>query len=97
LFVHTAIFTNLTRDHLDFHSTMERYFEAKCQMFAPVAVAPPPAAVINRDDEWGRRIPIAAGTQIYWYGLRPMPSIGRRTSATIFRVCGLRCARLVAR
>jgi len=41
-------------------------------MFAPVAVAPPPAAVINRDDEWGRRIPIAAGTQIYWYACGPM-------------------------
>ena len=71
LYVHTAIFTNLTRDHLDFHGTMENYFEAKCRMFAPVGVAAPRAAVINHDDEWGRRIPVADGTQVYWYGLQP--------------------------
>ena len=63
--VHTAIFTNLTRDHLDFHGTMENYFEAKCRMF----VAGPQAAVINHDDSWGRRIPV--GSQVYWYGLQP--------------------------
>ena len=63
--VHTAIFTNLTRDHLDFHGTMENYFEAKCHMF----VAGPQAAVINHDDSWGRRIPV--GSQVYWYGLHP--------------------------
>ena len=32
---------------------------------------PPRAAVINRDDEWGRRVPIAPGTQVYWFGLQP--------------------------
>ena len=66
LAVHTAIFTNLTRDHLDFHGTMESYFEAKCRMF----VAGPRAAVINHDDEWGLRIPVPEGTQVYWYGLQ---------------------------
>ena len=70
LCVHTAIFTNLTRDHLDFHSTMEAYFEAKCQMFTPAGVAAPRFAAINHDDEWGRRIPIVEGTQVYWYGLQ---------------------------
>ena len=65
LHVHTAIFTNLTRDHLDFHGTMDAYFEAKCRMF----VAGPRAAVINHDDEWGRRIPVTPGTPVYWYGL----------------------------
>ena len=67
LAVHTAIFTNLTRDHLDFHGTMESYFEAKCRMFA----AGPRAAVINHDDEWGRRISVPEGTQVFWYGLQP--------------------------
>jgi UDP-N-acetylmuramoyl-L-alanyl-D-glutamate--2,6-diaminopimelate ligase len=47
------VFTNLTRDHLDFHGTMERYFEAKRRLF--VAEEPPPAAV-NVDDAYGRRL-----------------------------------------
>ena len=46
-------FTNLTQDHLDFHGTMEHYFEAKRRLF--VGAAPPPAAV-NIDDPWGRRL-----------------------------------------
>jgi len=48
---HTAVFTNLTRDHLDFHGTMEAYFQAKRLLFAE-----PNVAVINTDDEYGRRI-----------------------------------------
>jgi UDP-N-acetylmuramoyl-L-alanyl-D-glutamate--2,6-diaminopimelate ligase len=44
------VFTNLSQDHLDFHGTMERYFEAKRRLFAGV-----PAAV-NVGDEWGRRL-----------------------------------------
>ena len=44
-------FTNLGQDHLDFHGTMERYFEAKRRLFD----AGPPAAV-NVGDEWGRRL-----------------------------------------
>jgi UDP-N-acetylmuramoyl-L-alanyl-D-glutamate--2,6-diaminopimelate ligase len=46
------VFTNLTQDHLDFHGTMERYFEAKRRLFL---VAHPPAA-INVGDEWGRKL-----------------------------------------
>ena len=46
------VFTNLTQDHLDFHGTMERYFEAKRRLFAQ---ATPPAAV-NVGDEYGRRL-----------------------------------------
>lgn len=63
---HTAVFTNLSRDHLDFHKTMEAYFEAKRMLFVPEA-NPAPAAVINRDDEWGRRIDAPGRT--LWYGL----------------------------
>src|ERR671938_633522 len=47
------VFTNLTPDHLDFHGTMERYFEAKRRLF--VGDDPPPAA-INLDDPWGRKL-----------------------------------------
>ncbi len=47
-----AIFTNLTRDHFDFHESMEDYFQAKRRLFA----AGPEVAVINVDDEHGRRL-----------------------------------------
>src|ERR671937_1814575 len=46
------VFTNLSQDHLDFHGTMERYFEAKRRLFLD---GNPPAA-INVGDPWGRRL-----------------------------------------
>jgi UDP-N-acetylmuramoyl-L-alanyl-D-glutamate--2,6-diaminopimelate ligase len=51
---HTAVFTNLTRDHLDFHGDMERYFAAKQLLFAPEGA--PQWSVINYDDPYGREI-----------------------------------------
>jgi UDP-N-acetylmuramoyl-L-alanyl-D-glutamate--2,6-diaminopimelate ligase len=66
---HTAIFTNLTRDHLDFHPTMEDYFAAKCELFRGQQAPPPRYAVLNADDEWAHRIPVAAETQTIWYGI----------------------------
>ena len=48
-----AVFTNLTRDHLDYHHTLEEYFEAKQMLFAGVGTEPPRAAVINLDDPHG--------------------------------------------
>jgi len=48
-----AIFTNLSRDHLDYHSTMEEYFEAKALLFSG-HLAPDGIAVVNVDDPWGR-------------------------------------------
>jgi UDP-N-acetylmuramoyl-L-alanyl-D-glutamate--2,6-diaminopimelate ligase len=48
----TAVFTNLSQDHLDFHSDMEDYFAAKRMLFA----AEPGAAVVNVDDPYGRRL-----------------------------------------
>jgi UDP-N-acetylmuramoyl-L-alanyl-D-glutamate--2,6-diaminopimelate ligase len=48
-----AIFTNLTQDHLDFHPTMEDYFNAKRRLFTE---ARPAASVINVDDPYGFRL-----------------------------------------
>jgi UDP-N-acetylmuramoyl-L-alanyl-D-glutamate--2,6-diaminopimelate ligase len=64
---HTAVFTNLTRDHLDFHHTMENYFAAKRLLFAPQATAAPQWAVINFDDEYGRQIAAAPHTLRYGF------------------------------
>jgi UDP-N-acetylmuramoyl-L-alanyl-D-glutamate--2,6-diaminopimelate ligase len=66
---HTAVFTNLTRDHLDFHHTMEDYFAAKQLLFTGSGGPPPLYSVINRDDEWGRKLAGTASSQVLWYGL----------------------------
>lgn len=56
----TAVFTNLQRDHLDFHHTFENYFKAKQKLFEnladPANPKPHRAAVINADDPYGRRL-----------------------------------------
>src|SRR5271167_924322 len=51
-----AVFTNLTRDHLDYHHTMEDYFAAKQVLFEGCGTEPPRAAVINIEDEYGKRL-----------------------------------------
>lgn len=58
----TAVFTNLTQDHLDFHETMENYFRAKNKLFSMCK-----NAVINIDDEYGKRI--KPSCEIYSYGI----------------------------
>lgn len=56
----TAIFTNLQRDHLDFHQTFENYFNAKYKLFENLAdlqnPKPTPSAIINIDDPYGQRL-----------------------------------------
>ncbi|HTT22214.1 MAG TPA: UDP-N-acetylmuramoyl-L-alanyl-D-glutamate--2,6-diaminopimelate ligase [Candidatus Sulfotelmatobacter sp.] len=51
-----AVFTNLTRDHLDYHRTMEEYFGAKRVLFEGCGTDPPRVAVTNLDDEYGARL-----------------------------------------
>src|SRR5437868_11593532 len=54
-----AVFTNLTQDHLDFHGTMENYFEAKAKLFAQLPQQQKkkkPIAIINVDDRYGRQL-----------------------------------------
>jgi UDP-N-acetylmuramoyl-L-alanyl-D-glutamate--2,6-diaminopimelate ligase len=51
-----AVFTNLTRDHLDYHGTMENYFRSKRVLFEGCGTEPPRAAVLNTDDEYGRQL-----------------------------------------
>jgi UDP-N-acetylmuramoyl-L-alanyl-D-glutamate--2,6-diaminopimelate ligase len=48
-----AVFTNLTRDHLDYHKDMETYFAAKKLLFSGTGARPPRFAMINADDEYG--------------------------------------------
>ncbi len=55
----TAVFTNLSQDHLDFHETIDDYFAAKAELFTPAYSR---AGVVNIDDSYGRRL--AARPQI---------------------------------
>jgi UDP-N-acetylmuramoyl-L-alanyl-D-glutamate--2,6-diaminopimelate ligase len=67
-----AAFTNLTRDHLDYHGTMEAYFAAKRRLFDGSLGEPPRTSVVNVDDEYGRRLYEelkAAGRRVLRYGL----------------------------
>src|SRR4030081_3563472 len=51
-----AIFTNLTRDHLDYHKTMDEYFAAKQVLFAGCGTDAPRAAVLNVDEAYGVKL-----------------------------------------
>ena len=67
-----AVFTNLSRDHLDYHKNMEDYFAAKQLLFQGCGAPPPRVAVINSDEEAGRRliaVSRAAGSELLTYGL----------------------------
>jgi len=51
-----AVFTNLTREHMDYHKTFEDYFAAKKRLFEGTGAGAPEVAVINTDDEYGKRL-----------------------------------------
>src|SRR5256714_2175927 len=54
-----AVFTNLTQDHLDYHGTMENYFEAKAKLFDQLSQQQKkkkPVAVVNIDDRYGQQL-----------------------------------------
>ncbi len=51
-----AVFTNLTREHMDFHKTFEDYFAAKKRLFAGTGAGAAEVAVLNSDDEFGKRL-----------------------------------------
>ncbi len=59
-----AVFTNLTRDHLDYHQTMERYFDAKGILFRGCGAEPPRAAIFNIEDEYGAKLAQASKSEL---------------------------------
>lgn len=76
-----GIFTNLTRDHLDFHGTFENYLNAKLKLFEQSK-----AAVINIDDEYGRQIINRIGVPIITYSERCEADV-RATDVEITSKC----------
>ena len=85
LHFHTTVFTNLTRDHLDFHGTMEAYFAAKQRLFEGAGGPPPAFAVLNRDDEYARRLKIHPATRVLFYGLGSDPDLRARHISSGFQ------------
>lgn len=65
-----AVFTNLTQDHLDYHITMNNYFEAKAILFRGLKHGG--FAIINNDDEYAERFKsvVPEGVKIYTYGIK---------------------------
>lgn len=67
----TVIFTNLTRDHLDYHQTMEKYLEAKQRLFTDLMWKThkrPCFAIVNTADKYGRRLRVAEPAILWTYG-----------------------------
>jgi UDP-N-acetylmuramoyl-L-alanyl-D-glutamate--2,6-diaminopimelate ligase len=66
-----AVFTNLTRDHLDYHKDFEDYFASKKILFEGSGTEPPAFAVLNADDEYAQKlIKFAKGrSQVAAYGI----------------------------
>jgi UDP-N-acetylmuramoyl-L-alanyl-D-glutamate--2,6-diaminopimelate ligase len=67
-----AVFTNLTRDHLDYHQTMEKYFAAKRLLFDGTVYPAPRVAVINAEDAHSKQLAAAArraGAEVRTYGI----------------------------
>jgi len=72
-----AVFTNLTREHMDYHKTFEDYFAAKRRLFEGTGAGAPEVAVVNSDDAWGRKLLGLAQTTVT-YGLESAADISTK-------------------
>ncbi|SDR67133.1 UDP-N-acetylmuramoyl-L-alanyl-D-glutamate--2,6-diaminopimelate ligase [Opitutus sp. GAS368] len=72
-----AVFTNLTRDHLDYHRTMEEYFAVKSRIFGGGSGPVPRAAAINLDDPYGRQLAAAVppSVKVVTFGESPAATV----------------------
>lgn len=75
-----AIFTNLTRDHLDFHQTFEAYFAAKRRLFEGTGAGAPDVAVINTDDSYAAGLKGLAHCTLT-YGLKALADLAPKKFA----------------
>jgi len=81
-----AVFTNLTRDHLDYHGTMDAYAEAKYRLFSARGLR---HAVVNVDDEWGARFArrlAGGGLDVITFGMAPESAEPMRPRLSASRV-----------
>ncbi len=64
----TAVFTNLSHEHLDYHGTLSNYFSCKASLFE--RLAPRAWAIVNVDDVWGRKLLKATKAKVLSYGIK---------------------------
>lgn len=72
-----GVFTNLTHDHLDYHSTLEEYFEVKQKLFTDILGRSQKQnifAIINRDDPWGAKMKVHPKVTTWTYGSQTLAS-----------------------
>lgn len=80
---HSAIFTNLTQDHLDYHLSLENYFQAKAKLFQ--GLNPKAFAVINNDDEYSSKLKKLTNSEIITYGIdNPADVMAKDIKSDIF-------------
>lgn len=72
-----AAFTNLSQDHLDYHKTMEEYFDAKSIFFKPGSVVRAKKSVICVDGAWGQQMAVVAGPAAITVSTGPRPAMVR--------------------
>ncbi|WP_437092085.1 UDP-N-acetylmuramoyl-L-alanyl-D-glutamate--2,6-diaminopimelate ligase [Streptomyces sp. enrichment culture] len=96
-----AVFTNLSPEHMEFHSDMEDYFRAKAQLFTPKRSR---LGVVNVDDEYGRRLAREAGVPVVTYSAEGHPDADWRAEDvkvgpmdSVFTVIGPEGERIAAR
>ncbi len=77
-----AVFTNLTQDHLDYHGTMERYFDSKRRLFDDLSDSAP--AVVNSDDPWGQKLALTHRGRLVTYGFGEGSTVTIRDAAVSF-------------
>jgi UDP-N-acetylmuramoyl-L-alanyl-D-glutamate--2,6-diaminopimelate ligase len=90
-----AVFTNLTRDHLDFHKTLESYFEVKARLFNTPPV--PRVAVVNLDDPYGEELAVkiaaeAPSSRLVTFGENPKAEVRAENVVLNFRDTEFRLA-----
>src|SRR5258708_19177171 len=78
-----VVFTNLTREHMDYHKTFEDYFAAKRRLFEGTGGSAPKTGVINTDDPYGKRLAGLAKATLT-YGLEGDPDITTRKFSLSF-------------
>jgi UDP-N-acetylmuramoyl-L-alanyl-D-glutamate--2,6-diaminopimelate ligase len=92
-----AVFTNLTRDHLDFHKTLESYFEVKTRLFTGKVGPVPKLAIVNLDDPYGEELAArieseAPSARLVTFGENPKAQVRAENVVLNFRDTSLRIA-----
>ena len=81
-----ALFTNLSHDHLDYHSSMDEYFAAKARLFSAQLTR---SAVVNRDDTYGRALAEGKSVPTILYGIKDISDVEVRVDSSSFMWDGL--------